>query len=71
MKKKDLTSLKNKTIPELVTAAGDLATQITKAQMDLAMRKIKNVNAVKSLKKFLAQALSIKREKELAAVTNH
>lgn len=67
MKKKDVTDLRNKTLPELEKLSGELRSQITKAQMEMAMRKAKNTNLAKNLKRTLNVTLSIKREKEIYA----
>lgn len=63
MKKKDLTDLRNKTIPELEKMVTKIRLEIVTAKMDLKMRKIKNTNLVSVLKKSLAQILTIKNAK--------
>lgn len=65
MKKKDLLNLKNKSAGELGDLARDLSLQIIRAKMELSLHKAKNTNIAKGLKKTLAQALTIKRAKEL------
>ncbi len=67
MKKKDVTDLNNKTIPELEKLSGDLRAQIVKAKMEIATRKAKNTNLAKNLCRDLARILSIKKGKELYA----
>lgn len=67
MKKKDLQNLKSKTATELADLSRDLSLQIIRAKMELSLHKAKNTNIAKGLKKTLAQALTIKRAKELAA----
>lgn len=59
MKKRELNDLRNKTKRELEVLIAKLREEIARARLDLAMRKTKNVNIVKNLRRNLAQVLSI------------
>ena len=68
MKNKDLKDLKNKTVAELDVMAGKTRAEIIRAKMELAMRRAKNTNVAKNLKRNLAQILTIRKELEHANV---
>ena len=63
-KKKDI---HNKTVAEIQKEVLETRTNIDKTRLEISMKKVKNTNAVKTLRKYLAQLLSIKRGKELAS----
>lgn len=63
MKKKDLLELQGKTAVELERLVLKTRLEITKAKMELKMRKSKNTNIVSNLRKSLAQILTIKNAK--------
>lgn len=63
-KKKDI---HNKTVAEIQKEVLETRMNIDKTRLEISMKKVKNTNAVKTLRKYLAQLLSIKREKELAS----
>ena len=65
MKKKDLSSLRNKSLDDLKKAVSELNVNITKTLLDQNARRLKNTNAGKLLLKDLAQTLTALREKEL------
>lgn len=64
MKHKDITDLKNKTVPELEKLAQDIQLEIAKAKMQVTMRKVKNTNLAKNMRRHLSVILSTKQEKE-------
>ena len=68
MKNKDLKDLKNKTVAELDVMAGKTRAEIIRAKMELALRRAKNTNVYKNLKRNLAQILTIRKELVLAIV---
>ena len=68
MKNKDLKDLKNKTVAELDVMAGKTRAEIIRAKIELAMRRAKNTNVAKNLKRNLAQILTIRKELEHANV---
>ncbi len=65
MKKKDLTSLKAKSKDELQKQVTELRLSLIKAELDLSARRLKNTNLPKTIKKNLAQVLTLIQEKEL------
>lgn len=67
MKRKDLQDLKNKTIAELEKLSSELNVQIRKFQLESKMRKNKNTNLAKIIKKDLARILTVKRQKQLTS----
>ena len=67
MKKKDLSSLRNKSLDDLKKAVSELNVNITKTLLDQNARRLKNTNAGKLLHKNLAQTLTVLRESELAS----
>ena len=62
MKKADLNNLRAKTKVELEKMANQLRIDVTKAKMDLKMRRTKNTNLAKNLRRNLAQILTIMSE---------
>jgi len=59
MKKADLNNLRAKTKVELEKMANQLRIDVTKANMDLKMRRSKNTNVAKNLRRNLAQILTV------------
>lgn len=59
MKRKDLQDLKTKDIKDLKSKIADLAKQKTNNLLELKMGKVKNVHAVKKIKKDIAQLKTI------------
>lgn len=65
MKKKDLQDIKTKSINDLKNKVSDLAKQKTNSLLELKMGKVKNVHAVKKIRKDIAQIKTIARLKFL------
>lgn len=65
MKQKDLKSFASKSVAELTKFVGDLQKQSASLSMQLKSRKIKNTNAVKNLKRGIAQAKTMITNKKL------
>lgn len=64
MKTKDLSALRSKTSGELDKMVSDLRIQIARFTLEMPLRRQKNTNLVKNLKRSLAQVLTIKTELE-------
>jgi ribosomal protein L29 len=65
MKKKDLKGFTSKSVAELTKFVGDLQKQTLSLSMQLKSRKLKNTNAVKNLKRSIAQAKTLVNNKKL------
>jgi len=65
MKKNKLKEIRLKTEEELKKEAEQIVQEITRLRLEIAASKIKNVKAVKNLKKDLAQIKTIIKEKGL------
>lgn len=50
-----------------VATIDELRSQIVKAKMEMATRKLKNTNFIKNLRRDLARTLTAKRQEELYA----
>ena len=65
MKRKDLKNFVNKSVKELEKEVETMKAQASSISMQLMGRRLKNTNAVKNLKKSIAQLSTILRQKEL------
>jgi large subunit ribosomal protein L29 len=65
MKRKDLKNFVNKSVKELEKEVETMKAQSSSISMQLMGRRLKNTNAVKNLKKSIAQLSTILRQKEL------
>jgi large subunit ribosomal protein L29 len=65
MKKQELNKLREKPIKKLQKEISQLVLKIRRLQAELAVGKHKNVRLVKNLRRDLAQAKTILREKEV------
>lgn len=65
MKQKDLKSFVSKSVSEMQKFVADLEKQSASLSMQLKSRKLKNSNAVKNLKRSIAQAKTIINNKQL------
>ncbi len=63
MKKKELNEIKDKELKELVKLVGEKELEVTKTQVKITSGNMKNVKAVRNLKKSLAQIKSILNQK--------
>lgn len=63
MKKKAVSDLKNKTVAELEKLAADLSAQMQKPALELSLRRSKNTNIVRNMKKDFAQIQTVINEK--------
>lgn len=64
MKKKDLQDLRTKEVKELQSLLAKKRQELAKMMLELRSGKIKNVHAGKSLRKDMAQILTIMKEEE-------
>jgi len=62
MKRQDVSNLKTKNEGELLKMVADLRAQINRFSLELPLRRSKNTNMVKNLKKNVAQILSVLKE---------
>lgn len=62
MKQKDIASLRTKSVAELTKRATELNVQMAKLKGEMTLRRLKNVNAVKNLKRELAVVMTIKNQ---------
>lgn len=62
MRKKELKEYKNKSVSELEKNLFDLREQLVKFKFDLAAGKVKNIREIKTVKKSVAQILTIINE---------
>lgn len=65
MKQKDLKNLASKSVAEITKFMSDLQKQSVSLTMQIKSRKLKNTNAVKNLKRSIAQAKTIISNKKL------
>lgn len=65
MKQKDLKNFVSKSVSEMQKFVADLEKQSASLSMQLKSRKLKNSNAVKNLKRSIAQAKTIINNKQL------
>lgn len=65
MKQKDLKNLASKSVAEITKFMSDLQKQSVSLTMQIKSRKLKNTNAVKNLKRSIAQAKTIINNKKL------
>lgn len=65
MKQKDLKNFVSKSISEMQKFVADLEKQSASLSMQLKSRKLKNSNAVKNLKRSIAQAKTVINNKQL------
>lgn len=65
MKKKDLTSLREKKVEDLKKLVEEKKSELRKTQTELASKKEKNLKKVKNLKIEIAQVLTLIREGQL------
>ncbi len=69
MKKKDLEILKTKTARELHVMAKDLKVEITNLSFEMAQRKVKNVNELRTKTKHRARLLTLEALKKVEEKT--
>ena len=65
MKKKDLDSIRGKTVEELNKTANEKRNEITLTYAKIKAGQEKNTSKIKSLKRDLAQIMTIARENEI------
>lgn len=68
MKKSELIQVRNKQVAELKKELLEDRRQLVRLRLEMASAKIKNVRAVKTLRKKIAQALTIIREKQMEEI---
>ncbi len=66
MKPKDIASLRTKSVAELTKRARELNVQMAKLKGEMTLRRLKNVNAVKNVKRELAVVMTIVRANQLS-----
>lgn len=64
MKIREIKEIRQKGTKELTVLLSELRKEIEKTNMDLVMKKLKNVSFVKEKKKDVARILTILKEKE-------
>ena len=69
MKKKDLEILKTKTARELHVMAKELKAEITSLSFEMAQRKVKNVNELRTKTKHRARLLTLEALKKVEEKT--
>ena len=69
MKKKDLEILKTKTARELHVMAKELKAEITNLSFEMAQRKVKNVNELRTKTKHRARLLTLEALKKVEEKT--
>lgn len=63
MKQKELETKKEKPIAELEKEVREHRAHLESMQFDLAAGKVKNIKAIKTIKKTIAQLLTLRRQK--------
>jgi ribosomal protein L29 len=65
MKKSDFKTIKNKPVPEIEKELNDLRARLVNLKFDLAAGKVKNIQEVHSVKKGIAQLLTVLKERSM------
>jgi len=65
MKKRELIDLKKKSILELEVLLSEKKTELIKTKLELSLKKVKNVHALKFKRKEIAVIKTLIREKKL------
>ena len=68
MTKKQISPLREKTVPELKSSLKEARNDLAKLRLESTIKKIKNVHQVFSQRKRIARILTLIREKELLNV---
>lgn len=68
MKKSEFSQVRNKQVAELKKELLEDRRQLVRLRLEMTSAKIKNVRAVKTLRKKIAQTLTIIREKQMEEI---